>query len=77
MCGKTTLVVHAELKLEWGREKYINYLDGEEWGGHCRAPFGGWMVHHLRNESGIRLCPLCKSGIPGNISSPIVPKRNG
>ena len=28
--GKTILVVQAELKVEWGREKYINYLDGEE-----------------------------------------------
>ena len=28
--GKTTLVVQAELKVEWGTEKYINYLDGEE-----------------------------------------------
>ena len=30
--GKTTLVVQAELKVEWGSEKYINYLDGEERG---------------------------------------------
>ena len=56
--GKTTIVVQAELKLEWGREKYIKYLDGEE-GAIAWLRLWGWMVHHLRNESGIRLCPLC------------------
>ena len=40
--GKTILVVHAELKLEQGREKYINYCIwmGKR-GGHCLAAFGG------------------------------------
>ena len=56
---KTTLVVQAELKLEWGREKYINYSDVEERGAIAWLRLGGWMAHHLRNESAIRLCPLC------------------
>ena len=29
---KTSLVVQAQLKLEWSRRKYINYLDDEERG---------------------------------------------
>ena len=48
--GKTTLVVQAELKLEWGREKYINCFDGEERGAIASLRLGGWMAHHLRNE---------------------------
>ena len=54
-----TLVVQPELKLEWDREKYINYLDGKEKGGHCLLRLEGWMALHLRNESGIRPRPLC------------------
>ena len=33
--------------------------DGEERGAIAWLRLGGWMAHHLRNESDIRLCPLC------------------
>ena len=43
--GKTTLVVQAELKVEWGRDKYINYMDGEERGPLPGCVWGdGWLI---------------------------------
>ena len=47
------LVLQADLKLEWGREKYIDCLDGEDRGAIAWLRFRGWMIHYLcplRNE---------------------------
>ena len=45
----TTLVLGAELKLEWGREKYIDNLDGEDRGANTWLSLGGWIVIHARS----------------------------
>ena len=37
--------VQAELKVEWGREKYTNYMDGEEMGPLPGCVWGdGWSI---------------------------------
>lgn len=56
---KISLTLQTELKLSWGREKYIDSLDGDDKSAIAWFHLGGWMAHNLTNEEGIKLCPLC------------------
>ena len=69
--------MQAELKVEWGREKYINYLNGEERGAIAWLRLGdGWPIIWETRVVYVYV-PYATSRIAGNTSLPIDPKRNG